>query len=282
MKYWLVISVGLVIGTYHAHAQSGWVREPGHYFVKADISVFASDQYYNPQGVRQVTSSFRQQALNVYAEYGLAPRLAVHLAAPLVRLNSFETTAPAIGQGDLRLELKYALLKGPVPISLTVSPELPTGRANAAAANRNIPGDVINLPTGDGEFNLVSTLAVSSSLGPWYGTLWGAYNLRTAYRGEIFKDLWLMGAEVGVAPKPGLWLNVKLRNQHATGLPVSQSLGFVRGDATAFSQLGFGLYQKISANGGFTADVSAILPGPVGRVNIYAGPTLSVGWVWEK
>ncbi|TAE55103.1 MAG: hypothetical protein EAZ89_06000 [Bacteroidetes bacterium] len=264
-----------------AFAQSGWVKEKGQYFVKADLAVFQSRSYYNPLGTKVITSVFSQQMLNLYAEYGLGKRLALQGSFPVLRFNRYSGTQPAIGQGDLKLEVKYALLKGKTPLSLTISPELPTGRANAFANNKNIPGDQINLPTGDGEFNVWTTLALSRGFGKVYATIWSAYNVRTQYKGEIFQDVWQAGAEIGGAPAKNLWINAKLRTQTSMGASVSPNLGFVRGDASEFTQVSLGAYYKFRPKGGIAADLSAISGFLQPLTNMYAGSSFSLGWVWE-
>ena len=146
-------------------AQGGWTRAPKSWFLKFDAAHLNSDRYINPIGGELKTSAFRQTNFSFYGEYGFRERLTFIAQGPLLRLNSFETTEIAAGIGDLRLEAKYRLTNNRLPVSISIAPEFPTGRANAFAANKANPADVINLPTGDGEFNVWTTLAASKTFG---------------------------------------------------------------------------------------------------------------------
>lgn len=217
-------------------AQSGWTKGRGDFFGKLDYSRLSTNKYYTPDGTALLTNVFSQRSFNLYVEYGFRKRISFIAYAPLLRQNYFESTQKVTGIGDLRLEFKYRLLKSDNwPVSISIGPELPTGRSNAYAQNKAMPLEKINLPTGDGEFNVWTTLAASRSLGKGYVSVFGAYNKRTTYRGLQFQDLYQFGGELGVNPIKPLWLNVKLRGQWATGQSKYPELGFVRGDGTTYT-----------------------------------------------
>lgn len=262
-------------------AQSGWVREKGSIFLKNDAFFFQSTRYLNLQGDELRTARFSQYMIQLYGEYGLGKRFALQVYAPLIRWNQFETTDPAIGQGDLKLELKYALLRGKTPVSFAIAPEFPTGRAQALAANRSIPGDGIFLPTGDGEFNVWSTLAASRSFGTWYLSLYAAYNFRTQYQGLAFRDLYQAGGELGFHPIDPLWLQLKSRIQGSIGESQHPELGFVRGDATTYTAMSLGIWYELNQTWGLSLESGIATPWILGLRNIYAAPYYSAGVSWK-
>jgi len=280
MKKILLLSLALF--PVFAMAQSGWTRAPKSLFIKLDGSYLDATRYYNLNGVELSTSAFRQATLNLYGEYGFRKRLTFIAQAPLLRLNSFKTTNTVAGIGDLRLEAKYRLTGNKLPVSISLAPELPTGHANAFAENKDFPEDRINLPTGDGEFNVWATLAASRSFGKFYASAFAAYDFRTRYEGKKFRDLYQFGAEIGYNPLERLWVNAKLRAQFSDGKSQHPELGFVRGDATTYTLLSVEGFYKISENWGFA--VTYLTGG--GWIapfrNIYTAPYLSVGIVYER
>ena len=280
-KIFLLSLVGLL--PIYMAAQSGWTRAPKGLFLKLDGSYLNATKYYNPDGNELTTSAFRQASLNMYGEYGFRKRLTFIVQAPLLRLNSFETTETVAGIGDLRLEVKYRLTgNNALPVSLSIAPELPTGRANAFAQNKNFPTDRINLPTGDGEFNVWATLAASKSFGKWYASVFAAYDFRTKYEGKAFRDLYQFGLEAGYNPWKPLWLNAKLRAQFSEGNSLHPDLGFVRGDATTYTLVSAEAFYKFSKNWGASATLLSGGNWVAPFRNIYIAPYFSVGVVYER
>ncbi len=274
--------IALAVWPIFAIGQSGWTRPLEGWFVKLDGSYLNADRYFNPDGEELNTSAFRQTSFNLYAEYGFRDRLTFILQAPLLRLNSFETTNTVAGFGDLRLEAKYRLTNNELPISISIAPELPTGRANAYASNMAFPEDRINLPTGDGEFNLWTTLAASKSFGKLYATTFAAYNFRTKYEGKQFRDLYQFGAEIGYNPLKSLWVNAKLRAQFSNGKSQFPELGFVRGDGTTYTLVSVEAFYKVNKNWGFAATGLSGANWIVPFRNIYVAPYFSVGVIYER
>jgi len=87
----------------------------------------------------------------MYGEYGLGRRFAAVLNYAGYRRNAFKTTDPVSGSGDAFVGLQYGIFIGKFPLSILVGPEIPIGNADLKAQNNNSPfGNVINLPTGDG------------------------------------------------------------------------------------------------------------------------------------
>lgn len=263
--------------------QSGWTRQKGGVFAKIDFSRLAAGQYYSPTGAKLSTNTFHQNSLNFYGEYGWKPRWTIIAALPLLRQNAFDGTEPVFGAGDLRLELKYRLTKNSkLPVSLSIAPELPTGRRNAFSNSKTVAGEKINLPTGDGEFNVWTTLAASKSFGKLYGSAFAAYNFRTKFEGLPFRNLYQFGIEGGWNPVRPLWLNAKLRAQFSSGESIHPELGFVRGDATTYTLASAEALYKFHKNWGLTATYLTGGGWIAPLRNIYVAPYFSVGVVYEK
>ncbi|MFN0034927.1 MAG: hypothetical protein ACKVUS_07670 [Saprospiraceae bacterium] len=277
-----ILLLSLALWPAFAIAQGGWTRTPKGLFVKLDGSYLNATKYYNPNGDGITTSAFRQTSFNLYGEYGFRKRLTFIVQAPLLRLNSFETTETVAGFGDLRLEAKYRLTSNDFPVAVSIAPELPTGRANAYAANKTFPDDRINLPTGDGEFNVWATLAASKSFGKFYASAFGAYDFRTKYEGKKFRDLYQFGAEIGYNPWKPLWVNAKLRAQFSNGKSQHPDLGFVRGDATTYTLASLEAFYKFSKNWGVAATYLTGGDWIAPFRNLYTAPYFSVGVVYER
>jgi hypothetical protein len=281
-KKWMLVTAVAVVGTM-AQAQSGWTRPKGDVFAKLDGMTFQSDRYFNPDGKRITTNTYRQQAVLLYAEYGLADRLALHLNFPLVRFNSFNISKPVAGFGDARIELKYALLKGKFPVSVSVAPEFPTGAKNLFSQSKVNAFEKINLPTGDGEFNVWTTVAVSHSFHPKpaYASLYAAYNKRTRYQGQTFQDQLQAGAEVGYKVKKKLWLNARLTMLTGLG-PQPVVADFIRGNGTYFTSYAFQGMWELGKHWGISAQYLNYTNLLVKAKNLYTGGQVSLGVVYQR
>lgn len=264
-----------------SQGQSGWAKKKGELFSKVSYSSFKSDRYYNLSGNEIATSTFSQQSVHLYAEYGLYERLTVILDWPGFRMQGFETTETISDIGDLKVGLKYQLpLK--IPISLSVLPEFPTANADNFAENKTIPGDRINLPTGDGEFNVHAILAISHSFHPLpaYINMYGGYNFRTEYAGQELSDQWVQGMEVGGMPVPDLWLRAGIKLQQSAN-DGGAFVSFVRGEGTEYVAWFGGVLYKLTENWGLDAGVLGFWQGLQNLRNIYRAPTFSLGVVFE-
>ncbi|HMQ07605.1 MAG TPA: hypothetical protein PKC30_09920 [Saprospiraceae bacterium] len=283
MRHILMPVIFIFILLPFSHSQSGWSKPKGGFFGKLDYSYLVADRYYNISGHQSQTQKFRQSSLNWYGEYGIMERLTFITYIPVFRFHSFENTETVAGVGDLRLEIKYRIFPdGWLPLSISIAPEIPTGRSEAEASLLSNPQESINLPTGDGEFNVWSTLAISSSWGKMYGNAFGAYNYRTRYKDFELRDLYQVGIELGWNPLNDLWLNTKLRAQFSTGESLHPDLEFLRGDGTTYTLYSVEAYYKISKNIGFSATYLSggdfIFP----FRNIYIAPYFSIGIIYDK
>ena len=280
MKF--ICSIAFVLVGCTAFSQSGWTRPKNTYFVKTSINLFNSSTYYNLDGEKLTTTEFRQQALTLYGEYGITDRLTGIINFPMIKLNSYVNTEVAAGIGDLKLEVKYALLRKNIPLTISVAPELPTGSKNNYAQNTTST-DQINLPTGDGEFNVWTTLAASHSFYPVpaYISISTAYNFRTQYNGFSFRDQSKSNLEVGYKLLDAVWFNATLSAQTSIGAKPSSITEFIRGEGTEFTALGIGASYE------FVKGWSVALQGwgysdlLFSRKNIYSAPTYSIGVFYE-
>jgi len=263
------------------NAQSGWTKGKGELFTKVGYLHFGSDNYYNLSGGSVTTARFRQQALGVYAEYGITDRLTALVDWPFLKTQGFETTENVWGTGDMKAGLKYALAKK-IPISLSVFPELPIARGNKYAQNKTNSFERINLPTGDGELNVYSVLAISTSLNPLpaYVNLYGGYNFRTSYESIQLSDQLIEGLEVGYNLLAKAWLKMGLKVQQTLSHD-NAAVSFVRGEGTEFTSVYGGVYYPLAGRWGIDANYFGYIDGPQARRNIYNGGTFTLGVVYE-
>lgn len=264
------------------YSQSGWTRKKNTYFLKASVNLFSSDTYYTPDGEKLTTTQFRQQAISFYGEYGITDRLNVIVNFPMLKANSYETTEPVVGIGDLKVEFKYALLIKKIPLTIGIAPEFPTGSANNFSKSKINSIDQINLPTGDGEFNVWTTLAASHSFYPVpaYISLSTAYNYRTQYKGFTFRDQVKFNLEVGYKLLDKIWLNGTISAQSS----VSKSNGttdFIRGEGTEFTAFGLGAAYEFVKHWSVSLETWAYSDIVFNQKNIYSAPTYSIGVFYE-
>lgn len=276
--------LGLSIFSYkEANAQSGWTKGKKEGFYQLSFQSMQSNDYYTLDGDLLETNQFTQQSLVFYGEYGVTDRFTIIANLPLQTWNGFETTEKVSGLGDLRLEFKHAILKKYLPLTISVAPELPIGKANNFAKSTVNDFEQINLPSGDGEFNVWSTLASSFALpnAPFYGSIFGAYNVRTEYDGIQFNDQFAIGAEIGYQFAKKVWVNARL-NALATVGEVPVATDFVRGDGTEYTSFSFGasvpVYQKIHLSLNYRNFNDLIFD----RKNLYSSGVISIGLYYER
>jgi hypothetical protein len=265
-----------------SYSQSGWTRKKNTYFLKTSFNLFTSSDYYTPDGEKLKTTQFNQQSLNFYGEYGISDKLTVIVNLPVLKLNSFDNTETASGIGDLKIELKYALLRKNIPLTLAVAPEFPIGSKNNYAQNKLSAIDQINLPTGDGEFNVWSTLAASHSFHPLpiYVSLSTAYNFRTQYEEFTFRDQVKFNVEAGYKFLDKIWLNGTLSAQTSVGNSRGTT-DFIRGEGTEFTAFGFGAAYEVVKHWSISLQTWGYTDLIFDRKNIYSAPTYSIGFFYE-
>lgn len=286
-KYARVLAFGLGLCLFLIHetslAQSGWTKAKGEGFYQLSFQSFGSSDYYTLGGERLNTNKFSQQSLVFYGEYGLTDRFTVIANLPIQTWNGFENTQTVSGLGDLRLEFKHSLLKKYLPLTISVAPEIPIGTANNFAQSTINDFEEINLPSGDGEFNVWTTLATSFALpnAPFYGSIFGAYNFRTEYDGVSFSDQIAVGAEIGYKVADVVWINARLNGLNSVD-DVLVATDFVRGDGTEYTSYSFGasfpVYKDFHLNLNYRNFADFIYS----RRNLYSAGTWSIGVFYQR
>lgn len=264
-------------------AQSGWTKNKNSYFLKLEYGTYKSTDFRNIAGNSLQTSAFSQHATSFYSEYGVSNKFTAISYIPIYKQNGFETTNRVGGFGDIRLELKYALLQKKFPVSLSIAPEFPTGEANNFARNNSNSLENINLPSGDGEFNVWTTLAASHSFSttPIYISVYTAFNIRSKYKKQDFQNQFQSGAEIGYKFFDKLWINTKLFILTGVG-ERPQFADFIRGNGASYTGVSVGGFYEIDKHFGVTAQYFNSNSAIVQARNIYANNIISVGIVYQK
>jgi hypothetical protein len=272
----------LLFLVHEANGQSGWTKAKGEGFFQTSFSTFGSKEYFNLGGEKLITNQFNQQSIVFYGEYGFTDKFTLIANLPLQNFNGFETTETVSGLGDLRLEFKHALLKKYFPLAISIAPEIPIGKANNFANSIVNDFERINLPSGDGEFNVWTTLATSFALGdfPFYGSLFGSYNYRTEYDGISFSDQMAVGVEFGYKIANTVWVNARLNGLTSVD-EIIEVADFVRGDGTEYTSYSFGasipVYKEFHLNLTYRNYNDFLFQ----RRNIYSGGVFGIGVYYD-
>lgn len=285
MQYLKVFLFPLIIlfATIWAQAQNGWVRESGGLYAQTTLSTFSSGDYYSADGrLFDEGSTFNSQVLLLYGEYGLSSRFTGILDLPFI-VNSFSTTDAVAGLGNLRIGLKYGLIKS-LPVSIRIDIEIPTddGVKYAHAREANSLGIVerINLPTSDGEVNFWTTLAASQATadGETFASVFGRINFRT----QSFSHQWQSGLEFGHLFLNKLYLIAKFKIQDRFRNDTSVGASFLYGEGTSFTSWGITSLYKLDDHWRIVASYAQFSDLIADTRNIYTGPVFSLGVALER
>lgn len=265
-----------------AVAQSGWTKQKREGFFQLGYTTFTSDQYFTLEGLLLTTNAFSQSSIVAYGEYGITDKFTIIGNLPLQTFNGFETTETVSGLGDLRLEFKHAILKKYLPLAISVAPEIPIGKANNFANSIVNDFERINLPSGDGEFNVWTTLASSFALGnvPLYGSIFGSYNYRTQYDGLEFTDQIALGLEFGYKVADLVWLQARI-NALTSVEEVTVITDFVRGDGTEYTSYSFGAAVPVWKDIHVSLNYRNFNDWIFARKNIYSAGVLTFGVYYQ-
>ena len=273
----------ITLFTLPTFAQSGWTKAKGEGFYQISFQTFGSEDYYTLEGELLQTNRFSQQSAVFYGEYGVTDKFTIIANLPLQTWNGFSTTQQVSGLGDLRLEFKHSILKKYLPLSISVAPEIPIGRANNFAKSTVNDFDEINLPSGDGEFNIWSTLASSFALPntPLYGNIFASYNMRTQYNGVSFSDQIAVGAEIGYKVADLVWVNARLNTLKSVD-QVLVATDFVRGDGTEYTSFSFGANIPVFKEFNLSVNYRDYADFIYSRRNLYSAGTWSIGINYQR
>lgn len=280
----LILTAFLLSG-FPLASQSGWAREKGQLYAQAGLYTFSSMDYYSVDGqLFDEGGRLTSRIFTVYGEYGLGGGFMAIGSFPLLVQNKFSSTNTVSSIGDIRLDIKYGINQGKLPVSFALGVEMPSGRKNlfATAKEPNAFGVVerINLPAGNGEWNFLATVAASKSFwaGRGYGSAFAAYNLRTRnYSGQV-----RLGLEFGGQPLSGLWLFGKLFAQLKGVKGSTDDVSFFRGEGTTFTRLSFGGQYMLLNRWGVAASFFLPVNNFITEFkNVYAAPAFSVGVVYQ-
>lgn len=281
-KYIIPITI-ILCSSFQLTAQSGWAQEKGSFYTQTAISYYSSSDYYGTDGTLfDQGSTFSNYTWSLYGEYGFTSQLTAIADLPILRVNQFSTTESVAGIGDLRLGLKYQLLKN-IPIAFSVVAEVPTndGVNFAFAKENNELGirEQINLPTSDGEFNVWTTLAFSQSFahGKGYGSVYGQVNFRT----QNFSNQLKIGGEIGYKIIPELYLMGRIAIQEKLSEEAVSGASFLYGEGTTFTTIGLGAFYELNENLRIVASVAGYNDWLTDLKNIYRGNTFSLGIALE-
>lgn len=259
-----------------AHAGGGWIRPAGGAYAKIGLTGVNTTRYYTLSGHALTTNPFRQLVASVYAEAGLGHHLEAVVNFPAYRRAKFSTSTATQGIGDVQLGLRYGVLRGAWPLALSVTAELPTGNPKARGTNTSNSQLEIALPTGDGEFNVWTQVALSHSFRPTlYATVEAGFNTRTGG----FTNQYSYGGQVGYHLLGKAWLTGTVRTLGNVRAPRPGSLASIGiGEGVAYSSAALGANYAATDHLWLTAEWAT----GFGRLrNVYAGSQYTVGVAWE-
>ncbi len=272
------IATLVVIGaSARAEAYSGFTKGRGEVYVKVAFSTFTSNDFYDLSGrLNDRGQDFTQRNLGIYAEYGILDELTVSANVPALRINSYANTNSALGVGDIQLALKYGVRLFGFHLSASVMPELPLGDSDATVQTDS--GLNLVLPTGDGEFNVWTQLALSRPFSisalKWmdgWASVGVGYNVRTkGYANQVG-----FGGEVGLRLFELAYLQGRLRGQIVPSDDLDTASGFIYGEGTEYLTVGAGVAVVVPETpllGTFDFEVPV-----AGQMNLYSGPVFIAG-----
>lgn len=264
-------------------AQNGWTQERKSSYTQLSISSFSSNKYYSVDGkLFDQGSTFHSNGLILYSEYGLTSRLTSVINFPAIVINNFNTSKKVIGAGNARVGLKYGIFKH-IPFSIQIDAEIPTSDGTNFSQSKE-PNEIgiierVNLPTSDGEFNFLTTLAFSQSFnrGKSFASIYSTYNKRT----QSFSDQVQIGGEVGHLFFNKLHAIIKLKIQEQMNPTSNPNASFLYGEGTTFTSTGITVMYKIKDHwkivGGTTTYNQLLTP----LRNIYKGWTFDLGLAYD-
>ncbi len=273
-RYFLIFTL---LAFNQAFAGGGWPQPKKHGYFKLSQNFIRSPYYFSPDGEIIDITTISLYTSSLYGEYGITDRLTGILYFPFfvrntlneVQYNQSGKTEPGDSfnsVGDTDLSFKYGIVMNkPVVVSATLLLGLPLGKTGG--------GETQILQSGDGEFNQMIKIDVSSSFHPKpvYVSAYAAFNNRT--RG--FSDEVRFGAEIGFTFKKFIPI-LKLNTVHSlfNGNAEVVQNGIFSNNTEYVSpmiELNYQVTEKmgISGSGGFALSGRNILASPNWSMGVY-------------
>lgn len=259
--------------------QSGWTRNKGGIYAKAGFYTLSGSNYFNTEGVKLPSPTFKQQALTFYGEYGVTKNLTAILNFPYMKWQGYTDDIKAKGIGNPQIELKVAVLRKVPVVALLVGAELPIAKQTNYSVARK-PDELgiinrINLPTGYPDFNYWGTLAISS--GFWQGMGWVSAYGQYMVRGQDFNNQAKLGFELGYKWSPHFWTNARLVGWYQAQTKNTAVASIVNGQKTEYTLLSVGAAYEVLKHWSVTLDYQTMTNFLVRPKNVQAAPLLQVG-----
>ncbi len=273
-RYFLIFAL---IAFNQAFAGGGWPQPKKHGYFKLSQNFIRSPYYFSPDGEIIDITTISLYTSSLYSEYGITDRLTGILYFPFfvrntlneVQYNQSGKTEPGDSfnsVGDSDLSFKYGIVMNkPVVVSATLLLGLPLGKTGG--------GETQILQSGDGEFNQMIKIDVSSSFHPKpvYVSAYAAFNNRT----KGFSDEVRFGAEIGFTFKKFIPI-LKLNTVHSlfNGNAEVVQNGIFSNNTEYVSpmlELNYQVTEKmgISGSGGFALSGRNILASPNWSMGVY-------------
>ena len=280
MKKYILLIASLVIG-FQSFAGGGWPQKKGHGYFKLSQWWVVADQHFTTTGEVDPNLTLGIFNTNIYAEFGVTNRFTGILNMPVFSRATINnqisgTTGDVLVEGDAintlgdaQLGFKYGIITDKkYVLAGSVILGLPFGE--------NAGGRDNNLQTGDGEFNQMIRMDLSTSgkLGKFntFYTAYAGFNQRT----NGFSDEFRYGFEAGLITE----------NQKGIGIIRFDGIeSLMNGDPT--DSAGSGIFENNTEYLAFTLEgnykitekigVSANVGGAFWAKLILARPSYSVG-----
>jgi hypothetical protein len=273
-RYFLIFAL---LAFNQAFAGGGWPQPKRQGYFKLSQNFIQSPYYFSPDGEIIDITTISLYTTSLYGEYGITDRLTGILYFPFfvrntlneVQYNQSGQTEPGDSfnsVGDTDISFKYGIVMNkPVVVSATLLLGLPLGKTAG--------GETQILQSGDGEFNQMIRVDVSSSFHPKpvYVSAYAAFNNRT----KGFSDEVRFGAEIGFTFKKFIPI-LKLNTVHSlfNGDAEVVQNGIFSNNTEYVSpmiELNYQVTEKIgiSGSGGFALSGRNILASPNWSMGVY-------------
>ncbi|MFN0275071.1 MAG: hypothetical protein ACKVPJ_04960 [Chitinophagales bacterium] len=274
----------LFLLSFNVFSQSGWVKEKNEWYINSTLQYAASNNYYNTDGILITTNTYTSAGLYFYGELGITDYLTLISSIPAVKFQKFEGTTTTAGFGDVLLGGKIGVLKNKFPLSVGIYAEIPSGTSELFAQVIENPIEQINLPSGDGEFNLRTEIALSHSFfpKPFYASVYAGYNFRTMFDNTMFHDQIYNGAEVGYEFMKKFWLIAKLNTQITLQDETLSGIDFTRGEGTEFSKYQVSILFPSTTKWSLSFFYTGYMNFPVTLKNVYAAGNFGLSFSLKK